>query len=997
MSLSISLDLLVFYAFCLISFIVVSTKLLSLLGMYIHYFQRARLPWFLFCLDFRTYFRSIIHITCVLYTIVSGTLSISMLLFTMSVCFLLVLDPFFSGFLFFFYTDFGVDGLAVSFLFIVALLGMFCLDFVYSTVYTQEFALYYYFYILCFVLFYIFLVVDLLSFYIFFELLLIPFYLIILQGSTRKRRVFASFYLVFFTMLGSLFLLLSLSIWSNYLGLVLPIYFFYTIVGNSYQWFLTVLCFLGFAVKIPTLPFHTWLPEAHVEASTEGSVLLAALILKLSMYGFYRFWFLSFVLGVFYLSSVVVSCSVLSLFCSGLVALRQIDLKRIIAYSSISHMNVILLSVYALTDLSTLGSLVLLVGHSFCAAGLFFTIGSLYQRYHTKLLYYYSSLRLHSTWLSLFFFIFIISNVSIPFTLNFVGELLLLCSLVRSSLYIEFIFLFWTLFFCLVYSFLLFSKVNYGTFQTTNLVLLNSNKRSFFFDITRFEFIILGSLSGFLLFLGLYPGCFLYLFKTLLFNHIQLSLHTMGGDFIFFFDDVKVLMLGDLIFLLLKWLVPVIYTYLKTTVVSFLCVFVYTFLPVFLLLLCLFTFLFLDDDFLDDSFGDSFFGVESVFYLACFDVFYLDLEDFFLCGINWYDDLDDFFDFDDFLWLSGTLTIAFLDVEGDDFLSGVLYFELLGFVLLSFFLLEADVSSSESLIVLYKYIINSCISGLFFFFGYSFLVIQDIISMLEDCSLIFIFIGFLFKMYLFPFCFWLEEFYDTCSLENLPGVVLLSMSVYGFFLDWVDAFSSEFIYGFFALVIVTGFYGLYLSGTTTSITTFFSGGSLILSTYVSFLLLCDCDGFFTLFLITYISSIATLVGLLSSVSFYSKGNGLSSALSFSDFRGLGIQNSFFSFKLLLAYLLYSGFVPFSVFLNKFFFLVLVSINFGYLVTGFFLLLIFGVFFVTFRFARLLFEDTSFVSDTYFFSDRRIIGSLRFSIFDVDSLDVVPLLCLYFYF
>jgi len=199
------------------------------------------------------------------------------------------------------------------------------------------------------------------------------------------------------------------------------------------QLFLWFSFFASFSVKIPILPFHIWLPEAHVEAPTTGSVLLAGILLKLGIYGFLRFSLPLFPFASLYFLPLVYSIAILGILYSSLVTLRQIDLKKIVAYASIGHMNFVLLGLFSFSLEGLIGSMYIMLSHGFISSALFSTIGMLYDRHHSRILFYYRGLAHVMPLFAFFFFFFNLANSSFPGTSSFLGEFLILLPLLHLT------------------------------------------------------------------------------------------------------------------------------------------------------------------------------------------------------------------------------------------------------------------------------------------------------------------------------------------------------------------------------------------------------------------------------------------------------------------------------------------------------------------------------------------------------------------------------------
>lgn len=265
---------------------------------------------------------------------------------------------------------------------------------------------------------------------------------------------------------------------------------------------------MGFAVKLPTFPVHIWLPEAHVEAPTPGSILLAGVILKLGSYGLLRFFFGSpFQAVSLELVYVIYTLALLGFLYGSLVALNQQDLKKTIAYSSIAHMNFSLLGLFSGHLIGVLGALFLSLGHGLGAAGLFFGIGLLYDRYKSRIVHYYGGLANLMPLFSVSYLLLILTNFGFPGTFNFVGELFLLTGLFSQSLFTSIISNF-GLVLTLVYSLFLYNRVFFGPFKVDRI--------AYFCDLSRLEFYLMVFLCLLILWGGLAPNFLLGFFHTFL-------------------------------------------------------------------------------------------------------------------------------------------------------------------------------------------------------------------------------------------------------------------------------------------------------------------------------------------------------------------------------------------------------------------------------------------------------------------------------------------------
>jgi NADH-quinone oxidoreductase subunit M len=303
-----------------------------------------------------------------------------------------------------------------------------------------------------FLLIFTFIVSRFFHFYIFFESVLLPFFFLIAVWGSNLRRIWASERLMFFTLFVSapFFFFLSQNFFSKQTYFIFNFFFSQFFFNfNVFEFiFFCVSVFIFLGVKIPLFPVHIWLPEAHGEAPTVGSILLAGLLLKLGSYGLYRFFFSSFIYEFFFdflfLSSYFLS--IFSIFVSLGAIFFQVDFKKAIAYFSIAHMAYVVLGFLTFTYEGILGSFVITLSHGLSATLLFFLVGFLYGQTHTRSLNFYSQLSQKTPYFSLFFFLTSLVNISLPGTTGFVGEQLVLMSLASIGSSFVFIPVFLTIF-----------------------------------------------------------------------------------------------------------------------------------------------------------------------------------------------------------------------------------------------------------------------------------------------------------------------------------------------------------------------------------------------------------------------------------------------------------------------------------------------------------------------------------------------------------------------
>lgn len=344
----------------------------------------------------------------------------------------------------------------------------------------------------------VFMVLDILLFYIFFESILPPLFILIgMFGSSNRVR--ASFYLFLYTLLGSLFLLLSILTMYGIMGTTDFDALYKTNFVFTTQIFIFIGIFIAFAVKTPTIFLNTWLLKAHVESPLSGSIILAGIVLKLSLYGILRLILPLVPKAYLTLTPLVYTIGVITIIYASLSTLRTIDIKELIAYSSVSHAAVYLLGVFSNTIQGIEGGIVLGLGHGFVSSGLFICAGGvLYDRSSTRLISFYRGMTQLMPLFSILFFILCLGNAGTPLSLNFVGEFLSLYGTFERSPILG----------ALASSSIVFSAA-YTMYMFNRIAFAGSFSRFFKFnlpDLNKREFIMLLTLVTFTVVLGVYPA-----------------------------------------------------------------------------------------------------------------------------------------------------------------------------------------------------------------------------------------------------------------------------------------------------------------------------------------------------------------------------------------------------------------------------------------------------------------------------------------------------------
>lgn len=345
----------------------------------------------------------------------------------------------------------------------------------------------------------VFCATDGLLFYVFFEATLIPMYIIVgVWGG--PNRVYAAFKFFLYTLLGSLLTLVAIIFLYIKSGNTFDILAWHRLqLPLSTQIMLFLAFLMAFAVKVPMWPVHTWLPDAHVEAPTGGSVVLAAIMLKLGAYGFLRFSLPIAPDASHYLSGFMIALSLVAVIYIGLVALVQTDMKKLVAYSSIAHMGFVTLGFFMFNDMSMQGAVVQMISHGFISGAMFLCIGVLYDRVHSRNIADYGGVVNTMPKFAALFVFFSMANCGLPATSGFVGEFMVILGAVKFNFWIGMLAA-TALIFGAAYSLWMVKRVVFGAVVHEHVAQLN--------DLNKREFFMLGVLAIAVIFMGVYPAPF---------------------------------------------------------------------------------------------------------------------------------------------------------------------------------------------------------------------------------------------------------------------------------------------------------------------------------------------------------------------------------------------------------------------------------------------------------------------------------------------------------
>lgn len=392
----------------------------------------------------------------------------------------------------------GVDGLSVWFIILTALITVFVVVAAWEVI-TEKVAQYMAaFLILSGLMVGVFAATDGLLFYVFFEATLIPMYIIVgVWGG--PNRIYAAFKFFLYTLLGSLLTLVAL-IYLQFQSGTFEIAAWHKLQLGMTEQILIFLAFLmAFAVKVPMWPVHTWLPDAHVEAPTGGSVVLAAIMLKLGAYGFLRFSMPIAPDASHELAGFMITLSLIAVIYIGVVALVQKDMKKLVAYSSIAHMGFVTLGFFMFQDLAVQGAIIQMISHGFVSGAMFLCIGVLYDRVHSREISAYGGVVNTMPKFAAFFLLFAMANAGLPATSGFVGEFMVILGAVKYNFWIGLLAAS-TLILGAAYSLWMYKRVVFGEVANDNVKQLT--------DVNTREFLMLGALAVLVMAMGLYPKPF---------------------------------------------------------------------------------------------------------------------------------------------------------------------------------------------------------------------------------------------------------------------------------------------------------------------------------------------------------------------------------------------------------------------------------------------------------------------------------------------------------
>jgi len=393
----------------------------------------------------------------------------------------------------------GVDGLAITMIFLTALLTPICFVISYKTIVKRAKEFVIAFLVIEALVIGAFSSLDLLFFYIFFEATLIPMFLVIgIWGG--ENRVYASYKFFIYTLAGSVFFLIGIILiflFTKTTDVIILTKTLRELFPLNYQVALFALFFASFAIKVPMFPFHTWLPDAHVQAPTAGSVILAGILIKLGAFGFLRFSLPFFPLASQYFADTIFILSVIAIIYGSFVALMQEDMKKMIAYSSVAHMGFVTMGIFSLTHQGIEGAIFQMISHGVISSALFICVGFIYDRLHTKKIADLGGIASKMPNFAMLAMIFTLGSVGLPGTSGFVGEFLTIIGAFKVNKFIALLSGLGVIFGA-CYMLWLYKRVWFSEIHNKKIEELR--------DLDFCEFLVLLSLAILVIALGIFPS-----------------------------------------------------------------------------------------------------------------------------------------------------------------------------------------------------------------------------------------------------------------------------------------------------------------------------------------------------------------------------------------------------------------------------------------------------------------------------------------------------------
>ncbi len=393
----------------------------------------------------------------------------------------------------------GIDGISLWFVLLSALLTLVCVINCWHSAerWIKEYMIV--FLLMDALMIGVFCALDIVLFYIFFEGILIPMYLIIgIWGG--GRRIYSAFKFFLYTLVGSLLFLVAILVMYLEAGTTeIPALMQHEFPPELQTW-LWLAMFASFAVKVPMWPFHTWLPDAHVDAPTEGSVLLAGILLKLGGYGFLRFSLPMLPDASAFFTPLIFALSVIAIVYTSLVALMQTDMKKLIAYSSVAHMGIVTIGIFTTNALGITGGIIQMLSHGIVSAALFMIVGVVYHRLHTREIARYGGLAENMPVYALTFMLFMLASVGLPGTSGFIGEVLVIVGVFQINSWVALLAA-TGMILGAAYMLWLYRRVVFGALERKDLLALR--------DMRVNEVVAFAPLVLLALFMGIYPSFFI--------------------------------------------------------------------------------------------------------------------------------------------------------------------------------------------------------------------------------------------------------------------------------------------------------------------------------------------------------------------------------------------------------------------------------------------------------------------------------------------------------